>query len=143
MADPPLLLNELVRDAVREARGRRPVRPATTVEAAAAEVRDYLVAPEWYEGRPAADVAADVLSGLHGVEAPRAPYLWALYAEGARRLGFDGAVPVPMPHRPRNGPGSRGIAGPERRDVRAPDRSVRPPARCCAPGAIRSRALRP
>ena len=50
---------EAVLDAVRESNGRRPVRPAETVEAAEAEVRDFLVVPEWYAGETAADVAAD------------------------------------------------------------------------------------
>jgi len=41
-------------------------------------------------------VAADVLRHLHGVEGSEHPSLWALYAEGARRLGFTGDVPVPV-----------------------------------------------
>jgi hypothetical protein len=86
---------EPVLDAVREANGRRPIRPAATVEEAAAEVEAYLVVPEWAAGEPAADVAAEVLRDLHSVEPATAPYLWALYAEGARRLGFGGPVPVP------------------------------------------------
>jgi len=86
---------EPVLDAVRGANGRRPVRPAATVEEAAAEVEAYLVAPEWAAREPAADVAADVLRGLHSVEPATAPYLWALYAEGARHLGFGGPVPMP------------------------------------------------
>ncbi|PAP75297.1 hypothetical protein [Rubrivirga marina] len=86
---------EAVLDAVREANGRRAVAPARTVEAAAAEVEAYLVVPAWAAGEPAADVAAEVLRALHGVEPSRAPFLWAIYAEGARRLGFAGAVPVP------------------------------------------------
>jgi hypothetical protein len=89
-------LTEPVLDAVREVNGRRPVRPAETVEAAEAEVRDFLVVPEWSAGERAADMASDVLRQLHGVEAAESPSLWALYAEGARRLGFKGAVPVPV-----------------------------------------------
>lgn len=87
---------EAVLDAVREANGRRALRPARAIDAAEAEVRGYLVAPEWYAGETAAAVASDVLRGLHGVEAATALPLWALYAEGARRLGFTGGVPVPV-----------------------------------------------
>ena len=87
---------EAVLDAVREANGRRALRPVETVEAAEAEVRDFLVVPEWSTGERAANVAADVLRQLHGVEPARAPYLWGLYTEGARRLGFTGDVPVPV-----------------------------------------------
>ena len=86
---------EAVLDAVRESNGRRPVRPAETVEAAEAEVRDFLVVPEWYAGETAAVVAADVLRQLHGVDPSASPYLWVLYTEGARQLGFSGDVPVP------------------------------------------------
>lgn len=58
-------------------------------------MRDYLVVPKWSAGESAADVATDVLRGLHSVEPATSPYLWALYAEGARRVGFRGSVPVP------------------------------------------------
>ena len=58
MADPSFLHHELVLDAVREVNGRRPVRPAATIEAAEAEVRDFLVVPEWYAGEAADAVAA-------------------------------------------------------------------------------------
>ena len=87
---------EAVLDAVREANGRHPVRPARTVEGAERDVRDYLVVPEWAAGESAADVAADVLRHLHGVEGAERPSLWAVYAEGARRLGFTGDVPIPV-----------------------------------------------
>lgn len=88
-------ITEAVMDAVREVRGRRPVRPALTVEAATAEVRDFVVVAEWYAGETAAVVAAEVLRSLHNVDATGSPLSWALYTEGARRLGFGGAVPVP------------------------------------------------
>lgn len=71
------------------------MRPAETVAGAGAEIEAFLVVPEWASGERAADVAADVLRGLHGLEPSGRPFLWALYTEGARRLGFAGAVPVP------------------------------------------------
>ena len=83
-------------DAVREARGRRAIRPADTVERAAREIEGFLVVPEWYAGERAADVAADVLRSVHQLDAAEAPLVWMLYAEGARRLGFAGPVPVPL-----------------------------------------------
>lgn len=86
---------EAVLDAVRQANGRCPVRPAVTIEEATAEVEAYLVVPEWSAGELAEDVAAEVLRSLHGVEPSGSPFLWALYTEGARRLGFSGDVPVP------------------------------------------------
>jgi hypothetical protein len=89
-------MTEAVLDAVREANGRQPFRPAATVEGAATEVEVFLVVPEWAAGESAADVAAEVLRDLYFVEPATAPYLWALYAEGARRLGFTGDVPVPV-----------------------------------------------
>ena len=96
MAHPSPPPHELVRDAVREARGRRPVRPATTIEAAEAEVRDYLVAPEWHEGGPSADVAADVLRAApRGRGAPRPVPLGAL-RRGRPAARFGGPVPVPV-----------------------------------------------
>ena len=87
---------EAVLDAVREANGRRALRPARTVDGAEADVRAYVVAPEWYAGETAAAVAADVLRGTYGVDAATAPPVWAVYAEGARRVGFAGGVPVPV-----------------------------------------------
>ncbi|WP_420455748.1 hypothetical protein [Rubrivirga sp.] len=87
---------EAVLDAVREMNGRRALRPARTVRDAAREVEGFLVVPEWYAGERASDVAADLLRSVYGVEPSASPYLWALYAEGARRLGFTGAVPVPV-----------------------------------------------
>lgn len=87
---------ETLLDAVREAKGRRALRPAETVEAAEAEVRDSLVVPEWSAGERAADVATDLLRQLHGVEVAENPSLESHYAEGARRLGFACRIPVPV-----------------------------------------------
>ena len=80
---------------VREANGRRAIRPAETVDGAAAELEVFLVVPEWSAGQSAADVAAEALAELHGLDAPAHPFAWMLYAEAARRLGFSGDVPVP------------------------------------------------
>ena len=89
-------MTEAVLDAVREAKGRRAIRPAETIEAAAREIEGFLVVPEWYAGELAADVAADVLRSIHQLDASSAPLIWMLYTEGARRLGFAGPVPVPL-----------------------------------------------
>lgn len=75
---------------------RHVVRPASTLPEALAELRDYLVVPEWAHGAPAAEVAAEALRQLHRIEASAEPMLWALYTEAARRLGFAGGVPVPV-----------------------------------------------
>lgn len=82
---------------VREANGRRAIRPAETVDDAALDVESYLVVPEWSAGQSAADVAADTLREVHGVDARagQGALAWALYTEAARRLGFPGDVPVP------------------------------------------------
>ena len=92
---------EAMLDAVREANGRRAIRPAVTVDAAALDVESFLIVPAWAEGQSAAAVAAETLAAVHGVDVtdPRSasahPFAWLLYAEGARRLGFPGPVPVP------------------------------------------------
>ena len=83
-------------DAVREAKGRRAIRPAETVDDAAREVEGFLVVPEWYAGELAADIATNVLQSVHQLDACTYPLLWALYTQGARRLGFGGLVPVPL-----------------------------------------------
>jgi hypothetical protein len=82
-------------DAVREANGRRAIRPADTVAGAADDIAAFLVVPAWAEGETAAKVAADTLCTVHGLDAAVHPYAWMLYTEGARRLGFPGPVPVP------------------------------------------------
>ena len=87
---------DVVLDAVREAKGRRTIRPAETIEAAAQEIEGFLIVPEWYAGELAADIAAEVLRSIHQLDACASPLLWALYTEGARRLGFAGTVPVPL-----------------------------------------------
>lgn len=87
---------DAILDAVREAKGRRAIRPAETIDDAAREVEGFLVVPEWYAGELAMDVAADVLRSAHQLDASTEPLLWMLYTEGARRLGFAGAVPVPL-----------------------------------------------
>ena len=86
---------EALLDAVREANGRRALRLAKTVDAAALDVESFLVVPEWSAGQRAADVSADALRELYGIEAAANVFTWALYTEGARRLGFRGPVPVP------------------------------------------------
>lgn len=96
LADAPADVRRAVVDAVREARGERALQPAETLAEAEADVRACLVVPEWHAGREAADVAADVLRDAYSVEASLAPTAWALYTEAARRIGFGGAVPVPM-----------------------------------------------
>ncbi|HEX9951253.1 MAG TPA: hypothetical protein VGB53_05755 [Rubricoccaceae bacterium] len=93
-ADPEM--REAMLDAVREANGRRTIRPAKTVDAAAADVEAFLVVPEWAVGQAAADVAAETLREVHGLDAADVPHAWAIYTAGARRLGFAGAVPVPQ-----------------------------------------------
>ena len=82
-------------DAVREAKGRRAIRPADTVAGAADDIAAFLVVPAWAEGETAASVAADTLCTVHGLDAAAHPFAWMLYTEGARRLGFSGPVPVP------------------------------------------------
>jgi hypothetical protein len=82
-------------DAVREANGRRALRPAETVDAAALDVEAFLVVPAWSDGETAASVAAGVLREAYGLDASAHPFAWMLYTEGARRLGFPGPVPVP------------------------------------------------
>ena len=91
---PPDVLEEAL-DAVRDANGRRALRPAETVDAAALDVEAFLVVPAWADGETAASVAADVLREAYGLDAAAHPFEWMLYAEGARRLGFPGPVPVP------------------------------------------------
>ena len=86
---------EAILDAVREANGRRAIRPAETVAGAAADVEAFLVVPQWSAGQTAAAVAADTLAELFGLDASADPFAWMLYAEAARRLGFPGDVPVP------------------------------------------------
>ena len=87
---------EAMLDAVREANGRRAIRPAATVEDAAANIEAFLVCPAWSEGEPAAGVAVETLREVYGLDAAAHPLVWMLYTEGARRLGFAGAVPVPV-----------------------------------------------
>lgn len=88
---------ESIIEAVREAKGRRAIRPAETVDAALMDVESYLVVPAWAAGETAAVVAADALREVHGVDvyAGDGALAWALYAEAARRLGFSGAIPIP------------------------------------------------
>ncbi len=85
-------------DAVREANGRRAIRPAETDEAAMLDVEAFLVVLAWAAGETAADVSAETLREVHGldVHAGQGALAWALYAEAARRLGFPGTVPVPV-----------------------------------------------
>jgi hypothetical protein len=87
---------EAMLDAVREANGRRAIRPAETVDAAAADVEAFLVVPEWAVGQAAADVAAEALREVHGLDVADVPHAWAIYTAGAQRLGFAGPVPVPQ-----------------------------------------------
>ena len=86
---------ESMLDAVRDANGRRALRPAETVDSAAADIETFLIVPEWAEGETAASVAAEVLREAYGLDAATHAFVWTLYAEGARRLGFPGDVPVP------------------------------------------------
>lgn len=51
--------------------------------------------PAWSADETAADVSADTLRAVYGLDAAAVPFVWALYTKGARRLGFGGAVPVP------------------------------------------------
>lgn len=85
-------------DAVREANGRRALLPADDIDGAVLDVESWLIVPEWATGETAAGVAASMLLDVYGLDvlAGAAPLVWSLYAAAARRLGFPGAVPVPM-----------------------------------------------
>ena len=48
---------DAVLDAVREAKGRRAIRPAETIEAASQEIEGFLVVPEWYADEDEANAA--------------------------------------------------------------------------------------
>ena len=87
---------EAMLDAVREANGRRALRPAMTVEDARADIAAFLVCPVWSAGEAAADVSAEMLREVYGLAAAEHAGVWMLYTAGARRLGFAGAVPVPV-----------------------------------------------
>ena len=97
-------------EAVREANGRRALRPAETIDAAALDVEAFLVVPAWAEGETAADVSADTLREVYGIDAARDPLAWMLYTEGARRLGFPGPVPIPAQAWAGTGPGETGAS---------------------------------
>ena len=86
---------EAMLDAVREANGRRALRPAETVADAAADIEAFLVCPAWSAGVPAAGIAADMLREVYGLDAAEHAVVWMLYTAAARRLGFAGDVPVP------------------------------------------------
>ena len=88
--------HEAMLDAVREANGRRALRPAETVADAAADIEAFLVCPAWSAGVPAAGIAAETLRDVYGLDAAAHPFVWTLYTAGARRLGFAGDVPVPV-----------------------------------------------
>lgn len=85
-------------EAVREANGRCAVHPADDIEGAVLDVESWLVVPAWAAGETAAHVAAETLREVHGLDvwAGEAPLVWSLYTAAARRLGFSGAVPVPV-----------------------------------------------
>ena len=65
---------EAMLDAVRKANGRRAIRPAETVDAAAADIEAFLVVPGWAAGQAAADVAAETLHEVHGLDSADVPH---------------------------------------------------------------------
>ena len=87
---------EAMLDAVREANGRRALRPAETVADARADIEAFLVCPAWSAGETAADVSAETLREVYGLDAAGHAVVWMLYTAAARRLGFAGDVPVPV-----------------------------------------------
>lgn len=89
---------EAIMEAVREAKGRRAIRPALTIDAALLDLESHLAIPAWAAAVSPAAVAADALREVYVVDvyAGDGALAWALYTEAARHLGFPCMVPVPV-----------------------------------------------
>ena len=113
-------------DAVREANGRRAIRPAETLDAAAVDVKAFLVVPEWADGETAAALPRTRSARLHRLDAAEHHVRMDAIRRGraAPRIPRTGARASPD----RNRPGGAGIDDPRPRGrLGAPRKAVRSP----------------